>query len=151
MGIVKENGLLLEVWDQAEGAWERNGWAQWKLGMSQGFGAIGRMDGSRKCCSGQGRIGKAQWEWWSQWELSLGNVLPVEDLKVTSQLLLKESTDPASTHDTSHRNGPTRDVLTPETQDQCESSDFEGDQKRFVNEEVPACHKADGVVDEVAS
>ena len=57
----------------------------------------------------------------------------------------------AGTHDTSHRNGPTGDVLTPEAENQCESSNFEGDQKRFVDEEVPAGHKAHGVVDEVTS
>lgn len=57
----------------------------------------------------------------------------------------------ASTHDTSHGNGPTRDVLTPETKDQCESSDFEGDQKSFIDEEVPACHEAKGIIDEVSS
>lgn len=37
--------------------------------------------------------------------------------------------------DTGKRNGPWRDVVTPEVKDSGQSSDFEGDQKSFVDED----------------
>lgn len=126
------------------------------MGVSQGFGANGEMVGlgSRKSCCGHDRIGKAQMGMVvAMGAVALGKVLPVEDLLGgTSQLAFGEDRwGSISTHDTGHRNGPARNILTPETQDQCESSDFEGDQQRFVNEEVPTSHKAHCVVDEVTS
>lgn len=97
-----------------------------------------------------------------RWQGAMGGIMVAWDVSHWEYLTHKgsgpqvskncpETQTIASTHDTSHGYGPARDILTPETKDQCESSDFEGDQKGFINEEVPACHEAKRIIDEVTS
>ena len=57
----------------------------------------------------------------------------------------------ATTHDTGHRDSPTRNVVTPEAQDQGEGGNLEGDQESLIDEEVPASHGAEGIIDKMAS
>lgn len=124
-----------------------------EMGVSQGFGANGEMVGWAQGKVAVGMTGLARRNGSGSRNGSCrawGGLTRRGSVVVTSQLGLEESRRSARTHDTGHRNGPTRNVLTPETQDQCESSDFEGDQQRFVNEEVPTGHEAHCVVDEVA-
>jgi hypothetical protein len=122
-----------------------------EMGVSQGFGANGEMVGwvQGKVAVGMTGLARRNGNSGRNGSCRAGEGLTRRGSVVISQLALEKSKQSTSTHDTAHRDGPTRNILTPETQDQCESSDFEGDQKRFVNEEVPTSHKAHCVVDEV--
>jgi len=54
-------------------------------------------------------------------------------------------------HDASTANSSDRDIISPKRQHKVQSDDFEWDQDRLVEEEVPASHESEGVVYPVAS
>lgn len=82
--------------------------------------------------------------------VALGSLTHRGSMEVERQLEDRTHTC-AITHDTGHRDSPTRNVLAPETQDQGEGGNLEGDQKGLINEEVPASHGAESVIDKMAS
>ena len=54
-------------------------------------------------------------------------------------------------YDGNSDDGRVWDVVTPETKDCAQGGDFEGDEKSFVEEEVPASHESPRIVDPGAS
>ena len=82
--------------------------------------------------------------------VALGSLTHRGSAEVERQLVDRTHTC-AITHDTGHRDSPTRNVVTPEAQDQGEGGNLEGDQKGLIDEEVPASHGAKSVIDKMAS
>ena len=125
-----------------------------EMGVSQGFGANGEMVGWAQGKVAVGMTGLARRNGSGSRNGSCrawGGLTRRGSVVVTSQLGLEESRRSARTHDTGHRDSPTRNVVTPEAQDQGEGSNLEGDQKCLIDEEVPASHGAEGIIDKMAS
>lgn len=85
------------------------------------------------------------------WELSRWEVLPVENLQRRLDQSFAGSHLNPSTHNTGNRDCPTGDVVTPESENQCKGGDLEGDQQSFIDEEIPASHEAECIIDEMTS